>query len=386
MSVIVHTSTPVISTLVSGDIPDIDVVYQTEDSVLWMVNTNGIENQLIDNVSQFAWNPNGEWLAAIRKGDLWLLSLDEENQNRIVMADDKGDVYSPTWNSYGTKIALIQTKGYGEVNSLSVFDIENLQLNHLFEMETNERVNHLSWSPDDQSIALVKDGIDLTVINIITKQKNKLVGCAAGLISDISWFPQSNGLVVVSMSNGRYALAMSCTITLEGKSKPLLENSQDYMSVWVYNPVWIDNETLYTVAYTRNPDEPELERNPRILQFDKNGQFSKVVSPILENGESLTLSPDGEWAIDLWSDSYVSLVNLIETKVSTYTIEFPDRNLQDSYFSYRFASDNQHLILMVGKRSPHYGALYILNFQTGELVQLTQDKPIVSYEVSPILN
>lgn len=373
---------------------------------LWIANVDGSgEKKILDEVSgplpsndewknRVVWSPNGQWLAVNRYDGLWLLSPDGDRLTEIVPANwNKGkDIVNFAWSLDGTKIAFLQRTEVG-TNFLGIAEPATNKINYLLE---NPRVEYrLSWSPNNQWIALA-DHDTLSAINVNTRTILSLgYACQGGNIVVFSWSPQSDRLAVLDVGNGRYSHGESCVMSLEGQISNFdIEGSSG-------KPFWdLDGENLYVSATNFDPDNPNLEKDARMLLFDKTGHLIKRLNLMTEIGDLPEISSDRQqflsWIPDEqnWFNGSVQTASLNEAQIFSHKIRVPNMvgrlaNADDFNALYIWTADNHNGIFLsvtdlIYTLDLHYGSIYAFDGQAKSLKRITNDHRVVYVAVSPI--
>jgi WD40 repeat protein len=71
---------------------------------LWLIGTDGVQVFVIDGVSDYSWSPDGNYLAVLRGGDLWLVAADGGTANRLL---ESGALSQVSWSPSGESIAVV---------------------------------------------------------------------------------------------------------------------------------------------------------------------------------------------------------------------------------------------------------------------------------------
>ncbi len=372
---------------------------------LWIANIDGSgEKKILDEVSgnlpsnnewtnRVVWSRDGQWLAVNRFGGLWILSPDGESLTEIVPVDwGKGkDIINFAWSPDGTKIAFLQ-RTENNANFLGIVELATGKINYLVE---NPRLEYsLSWSPDNQRIALA-DHDTLSMINVNSGAISSLgYACQGANIVMFSWSPQSDRLAVLDVGNGRYSHGESCIIMLDGQKINLNVGGSSGEPFWTS-----DGDKLYVSATNFNPDDPNLEKDPRLLLFDKTGQLIKRLAVMAEVGDLPEISPDRQqflsWIPDEqnWFEGYIQVASL-EAQVSPKRVRVPTMvgrlvNADDLNALYIWAADSRNgMFLSVTDLrytiDLHYGSVYALDKGTGGLRRITNDHRIKYIATSPV--
>ncbi|MCP4369154.1 MAG: hypothetical protein GY797_13730 [Deltaproteobacteria bacterium] len=373
---------------------------------LWIANVDGTgEKKILDEVSEslssgdewknrVVWSPDGQRLAVNRYGGLWILSPDGDNLTEVVPVNwaEGKDITNLAWSPDGDKIAFLQRT---EINTyyLGIVNVASGDINYITK---NPRLEHrLLWSPDSKWIAL-SDHDMLSVTNVNSQTITSLgYGCQGGYIVMFSWSPQSDRLAVQDVGNGRYSHGESCVMTLDGQKFPLnVEGSSG-------KPAWTsDGNNLYVSATNFDPDNPDLEKDPRMLFFDKTGQFIKRLNITAEVGELAEFSPNKQhflsWIANEqnWFTGYIQVACLNEaqpcskkTKVNMIGRLF---NADDLNALYVWAMDSRNAFFlsvtdMIYTFDLRYGSIYAFDEQSGRLKRVTNDHKIKNVAVSPLI-
>ncbi len=74
-----------------------------KQSIIWLLDTGtGEKRPLIFNAYFPAWSPDGELIAFVRDGELWITSKDASDERQLTHG--LGRIVTPTWSSDGSKI------------------------------------------------------------------------------------------------------------------------------------------------------------------------------------------------------------------------------------------------------------------------------------------
>ncbi len=247
----------------------------------------------------------------------------------------------------------------------------------------------LAWSPDSNKIAAAstRGGTAFQIIHISDEQgmspQEFPYNCQAGSVEGISWSSQSDSLAIWDYGNGRYAEASVCLISPDGQNN-YLTSGPDGITLF-----WPDDDTKLHVIIRG------IET--KLLSFDKTGQLLEQFDTH-NLGKDIQISPDEQWLSGLSGNQFL-LLNLAQSKLLTHSIDIPGEllppakspNILNSFHSW--TADSNGLVFMAGEnRTPngvgihHYGALYLLDIQSGEITKLTDEHWIKSYSVASVSN
>jgi Tol biopolymer transport system component len=383
------------------------IAFVDDGDALWSADLDGSgEKQLLDSVprgtdfwvpnwvNRLTWSPNGQWLAVVRAGGLWLVSSDGKNVFELVTVEGERQVGSFAWSPDSKKITFIQG-GSNIEKVLAVVDVATAEVTHFINASVDGASNRLVWSPDGQWLAFTKTSWDgLNVINVtddtvLPIDYSKF--CHGSGVVSISWSSWSDRLALLDYGNGRYSHGRACVVTLDGYGSSLTTPSGASSK-----PFWGFDGELYVGEVNFNPDDPNLDKNPRLLRYDKNGQLVKQLDFVKDFGTNLEISPDGRW-LSSFVDGQIQLVNLAENRVLTQSLNISGElaelaTLKDLNARYSWAADSQNLVFMIRENSqdgiiyPNYGTMYIFDIQSGELRRITNNHLVRFYEISPIRN
>jgi WD40 repeat protein len=383
------------------------IVGEVNRHSLWIANMDGSgEKRILDEVSgdlssdyewknRVAWSPDGQWLAVNRYGGLWVLSPDGDDLTEIVPANwgQGQEIRNFAWSPDGSSIAFLQ-RTENSTYYLGIVHLASRIVEYIF--DEPGLAWRLSWSPDNQWIALT-DYYSLQVTNVKSKTVLSLeYGCQGAMITDLAWSPESERLAIVEVGNGRYAHGDSCITTLDGQKYFLDVGGSSGMPVWV-----ADGENVYVDAINFNPDDPDLERDPRILLFGKTGNLIKRLDIATEIGDIPEVSPDGQqllsWIPDNqnWFQGQVQITCLIEGQECSKRVRVPNMvgrlvNGDDLNAPYVWATDSQNALFLSVKDliytiDLHYGSVFAFDGQANTSKRITNDHEIKYVAVSPIL-
>jgi len=365
---------------------------------LWVASLDGSgERRLAEDVSHVKWSPDGDLLACVHQGSLWVVSPDGTKAwKRVPMDEEKGAVVLFSWAPGGKRIAFVQRKQWGSPEYLGIVSNKDGRLSYLITAEDHSasqtRFTEPVWSPDEQWIAFFRyDLYQLQVVHVSDAMVASLPFCGGfgGGIEALSWSPLGDRLALWFYGNGRYAHGSVCVSTLDGQETALDVGGDST------NPVWgTDGQSLYVLATNFNPNDPDLDLDPRLLRFTADGQYSERLAPLKSAG-SLSLSPNGVWLSILFgadNNPTFQIVSCDGTEVIMQKIRAPGAVLyaQTPHHVYSWDPDSHHLVFLAGQYNTpdtigvrQYGAIYALDFRTGELTRLTNDHWIKEYSVSP---
>jgi dipeptidyl aminopeptidase/acylaminoacyl peptidase len=366
---------------------------------LWIANLDGNgEKQLLSGITQLdwsnfthvAWSPNGEWLSVSRRGGLWVISPDGTNAREVVSRDkEKGSIISFAWSPDSTRIAFVQQRGYAQTAHLGIIDIDTDGTAYLTSFST-DFIAKLTWAPDGEWLAFTYGpyqigAIHVSVGTIATLGTSPICD---GSVESLEWSPDGSWLAHWRYGNGRYAHGSACISNVGG------EDIHVDASGHSTNPVWEqDGRSVYVLATNFNPDDPNLDLDPRLLRFEiRERHLVRLAS--LKYGhlgavETLAISPDGQWLSSLIGQRNEFIFQIVSLDGTTL-IERP-LELTIAYAPpfpvYAWSADSQHLVFVIDQRAGGqpfgYGSLYALDIYTGELTKLTEQHWIKAWAISP---
>lgn len=363
---------------------------------LWIVNANSPgERQLSPGVvvSQLAWSPDGKWLGLLGQGGLWVMSPDDTNAREIAGADsEKGGIIAFAWAPDSRQIAFAQQRGYSSTVYLSIADSQTGQITYLTVLGT-DHIAFLTWSPDGQHLAFKNSCCQVGVVRILDKTFIPTNNFFCGASTDsVDWSPDGKWIAYRSYSSGRYGRGDVCVVDLQDKNLPI--NTGGHTT----NPAWKpDGGSVYVVAVNSNPDNPNLNPDPRLMRFDINTRqlvrLASVKYGHLGGVNTLAISPNGQWISSLIgqrTDHFIyQAISLDGTIIGDWPLDL-EILYAPPFPVYAWSADSQHLVFVAGQRhTPDgvgirpYGSLLSLNIDTGKLARLTGQHWIKAWAISP---
>lgn len=278
---------------------------------LWLVSTDGIQVFLADKVTDHAWSPDGEEIALLREGDLWLVEPNGGAAYRLLRS---GHLVEMAWSPSADRIAVIE-----EVAETSGCTIESTAATRVLLVEIpGGRVQVLldrssqrgtgsatwcpQWSPDSRTLyvlgCLAVTTSAVLAIDVETGATRMVTSEAWGFVV----LPKRGTLLVrehkyIDVGSHRVA----CEFRADGT--PLEEWPELENTVFAAGP---DG----TIAFA-----PEFEGALSLLRPD-----GRVITTTLPMDSSamyertlrlaLDWSPDGSW-LAVESDHHIWLVNTL---------------------------------------------------------------------------
>lgn len=352
------------------------VGFVTSDGNLWVANADGSGERRLDiKGKDFAWSPNGEWIAVLKPYELWIISPDGISERQLVSVNRAfGELQTVAWSPDSKQIAFLQTisSDKPEIATIKTVVVSNVAVTDVISVTTGYPIL-LAWSPDSKSIALTYN-MNIKVVETENKAIHDIANSelCGGMFGDILWSPDGKWIAHSHYGNGRYGHGWVCITNLEDK------NARLDVKGHATSPVWDSTgRYLYVAAVDFNPDNPPSDPDPRLLRYDVIGQkLERVVS--LDNtsrdmGAYITISPDGKTLTRLTrisTGNYLfEIVNLDDLQIEKYSVtkEIYSRTWKDYIWI-----DSTHI--MFAAEEQQYSskiALYRLNVYSGLITQVT---------------
>ena len=133
------------------------VGFVTSDGNLWVANADGSGERRLDiKGKDFAWSPNGEWIAVLKPYELWIISPDGISERQLVSVNRAfGELQTVAWSPDSKQIAFLQTisSDKPEIATIKTVVVSNVAVTDVISVTTGYPIL-LAWSPDSKSIAL----------------------------------------------------------------------------------------------------------------------------------------------------------------------------------------------------------------------------------------
>ena len=187
----------------------LDITLQADDK------TNVSSVQFSSNVSEIAGSPDGQEIAFISRGEIFITSIDFEITKRITNTpeqersvsfhpDGRQIAYASeregSWNLYTTSIVRDDEKTFYHSTVLK----EEILL------KTDDETFQPSWSPDGKSVAFLQDRVQLRKLDISNQLITTLLdGSQSFSYSDgdieFAWSPDSKNILSMRLQDNRWA-------------------------------------------------------------------------------------------------------------------------------------------------------------------------------------
>jgi WD40 repeat protein len=237
-------------------------------------------------ISQLAWSPNGEMLAAVSHDEnlyLWDM-LDASLMDSIPLEDP--DIILLEWSPDSSRLAY-----YGKGDHVYIWDVVHKE-SSTEPGEAKQDVQYLSWSPDGTKFAL-QDEKTLWVWNARTWELLKKFP-EYQAASSIAWSPDGSMILLYDQ-------------TLDVISTDTWDQVQVFPEVECRSASWLENQTIlcYEDAYLiRTWDTDSWKQKTMTIEND-----------ILGGVERVFISPDGSQMNLITTDHALVLVDLIRQDV-----------------------------------------------------------------------
>ena len=324
--------------------------------------------ELENELSIFAWSPNGDKIAALVPEKIIIYDLDEKIDFSFSIPVDYTKIEDLAWSPDGKKIVFV--KDHHDVITL---DVEKRELNQIF---SAERIGSYDaqWSPDSKKLIFYEIkgsdergdlSYDAYVMDEYVEKPIKIISFNLGS-RVVQWYPDSERLLVRIYSDDSYALY---SLSITGEMKKLIESDVNidgmvtpngYISATSPNPrskippyirtydlfllnesdkLTIENVTYYTwkdrdvlfvkdnkisIFNTSTHDTWEISlpvpsMNSVRISLDPSGHFIAVENNIIDlRGRSNHIHTDAENNTNSTIFEVATIENKIdETKVST---------------------------------------------------------------------
>lgn len=225
-----------------------------------------------ETVQSMAASSDGRWTAFEARGDVFLVSTDENGGTRNLTRAPKSRERFPRFSPDGTKVAFFSDRT-GEYQ-LYVADVSGDRPWEALTTDLDRTAYHAEWSPDGTKLLFGDKDLRIFVVDVATKKRTKIAESRqlandefSWEISDYAWSPDGAWVAYTQIApnrNGRIWLHELAT----GKSVPVTDGF--YHSV---NPSFDPKgELLYFLSYR--------SFTTRVDVFEDNHVIPKPVMPV----------------------------------------------------------------------------------------------------------
>ena len=318
----------------------------------------GAPRELVENVQEADWSPDGATLAAV---------LFERGRSRIEFPIGKVLHQSAAWASNarispkGDLVAFIEHPRIGDDSgSVAVVDVRGV-------IRTISKywscIGGLAWSPNGEEIwfTAARTGNNRVLQAVSLTGRERLVVAAAGalILHDIS----RDGLLLVTRDHPRTEIAALAPGEVKERDLSWLDNS-------AIRGITSDGKTILF-------DETGEGGGPRYSVYVRKTDGSPAVR--LGDGGAFGLSPDGKWALSVRDDLPQS--GLVLLPVGTGA----PKPLARLNIHFQFAAwfPDGKRILILGSELGHGAQLYVQDVSAGHLTPITPEGFTTSSQALP---
>lgn len=184
---------------------------------------------------EWNWSPDGEKLAVVHEGDIWITSAENGKPIRIT---NKSEVETwPVWSPNGKKIAYVENtksnKAEERLQILYVIPATGGKAKKIVNISSKEEFD---WSPNGKELAIISEK-KILVFPISGSKSREIIDLEKYQINEtsiLSWLPDGKHFAIFGMKDKRDAYNRIYLISVKGDEVTELAADDNNWKDWLY--------------------------------------------------------------------------------------------------------------------------------------------------------